>query len=299
MGARDIGMLAGYVVDDIKTPNNVFLRGLWFGPRKPKHVIIWIHGLGSSAFSRLSLYPHLIGRDTAVFAFNNRGTERVCEVKRMVGKKVTWIRGGSSQEDFKDCVDDIEGAVRYARNRGVKNIYLAGHSTGCQKSVYWASKVKGGKAVKGIILLAPLSDYAAEVFRTGKKKLSAIEKKARALIAKGKKGAFLVDGLPHQLNTAQRFISLYSATSAEEIFTYWDPKRKPRALQSVRVPILVLLAEADEYQDRPAKDMLGWFDSAIQTPHTVRVIPTVGHSFRGGENAVAKEIRKFVASQER
>ena len=288
-------MQTAFVVDDIQTPKHVLLRGLWFGPRRPKRVIIWIHGLGSSAFSRLPVYPYLVGKDTAVFAFNNRGTERVCEVKRMVGGKVRWIPGGSSQENFTDCVDDIEGAVRYAKKMGAKDVYLAGHSTGCQKSVYWASRMRGGRGVKGIILLAPLSDYASVVHQTGKKKLLAIGRRARSLVAKGKGDELLADGLSHQLNTAQRFLSLYSGTGPEEIFTYWDPKRKPRALRSIRVPVLVLLAEKDEHSDRPARDIADWFDGAIRAPHEVRIVDTT-HSFRGEERKVAKEIRRFIAS---
>ena len=98
-----------------------------------------------------------------------------------------------------------------------------------------------------------------------------------------------------QLADAQRFISLYSGKGPEEIFTYWDSKRKPRTLQSVRIPTLVLLAEKDEYGDRPAKKIVEWFDKNIQTSHRVHVIPGASHSFKGKEKTVARKIKDFIS----
>src|ERR1700722_3607606 len=150
-------MTPAYVVQ-ITTPKKYVLNGLWFGPKKPKRVVIWVHGLGSSMFSKLNLIRAIVDPHTAVLAFNNRGFERVAQIRRTADSKSKRLLAGAAHERFVDCVDDIQGAVNFVRKRKVKSIYLAGHSTGCQKSIYWASKK--GKNVKGIILLAPVSDYA-------------------------------------------------------------------------------------------------------------------------------------------
>lgn len=287
-------MQPAYAIDNIVTPKQYHLRGLWFGPKRPKNLVIWIHGLGSSAFSRLSLYPHLVGKDLAVLAFNNRGTERVSGVKRVVGKKTTWKTAGSAHEIFSECVDDIQGAVGYAKRMGAKNIYLAGHSTGCQKSVYWASKTKVSKGVRGIILLAPISDYADQYNQMGDAALKKALSVARELVRKRKGQELLTSNVSKKLNDAQRFISLYSGNSAEEIFTYWDSKRNPRALRSVKLPVLVLLAEKDEYGDRPAQKIGDWFAEHLKIGDEIVVVPRVGHSFKGAEKGVAKHIKKFI-----
>jgi len=284
-------MRPAFVVE-IVTPKKYILNGLWFGPKKPKRVIVWVHGLGSTMFGKLGIADHLADNETAVLVFNNRGSGTVARVGRVKGKS---IQGGSAHEVFTDCVDDIEGAVRFARRAGAP-VWLAGHSTGCQKSAYWASKK--GKGVKGIILLGPMSDYASERMSQGPAALRRAEKVAREYVLRGQKHLLLPENVWRWPWTAdaQRFISLYSGDSAEEIFTYWDAKRTPKTLRSVKLPTLVLLAENDEYADRPAKKIAAWFETHIRAPHRVVVIPRVPHSFRGGERAVATAIKRWITS---
>ncbi|MFA7309664.1 MAG: DUF1749 domain-containing protein, partial [Candidatus Paceibacterota bacterium] len=151
------------------------------------------------------------------------------------------------------------------------------------------------KGVSHIILLGPMNGYASEIKSQGKAALKKAERYARAFIKQGNKHALLPEtvwGWPWTAD-AQRFISLYSGNSEEEIFTYWDEGRTPRALRSVKVPILVLLAEKDEYADRSAKKMGEWFMKWLYMGHVV-VIPKVKHSFHGAEKEVARVIKSFM-----
>ncbi len=274
---------------EITTPKKVRLYGLWLGPKKPKKVVVWVHGLGGSMFGKLGIAEKLVDGETAVLVFNNRGHDTVASIPT-AGKK--RIKGGAAHEKFTDCVDDIQGAINFVRRQGVKNIYLAGHSTGCQKSVYWASKKDRG--VKGIILLAPMSDYSAHRHEYGGKKVQQAVAHARVMASRGKGQQLLPPNVWDWPWSAQRFLSLYSGVGAEEIFTYWDAKRHPRTLKSVKVPLLVLLAEKDEYGDRPAKRIGKWFEKHLQAKHRIAIIPRVPHSFKGGEKAVANAIRNFM-----
>ncbi len=289
-------MIAAHAVE-IVTPKKVVLNGLWLGPKRAKRVIVWVHGLGSSLFSRMSLFPHLLDGQTAVLTFNNRGHDvisRVSTVGPVVSKKT--VKGGAAHEVFIDCIDDIEGAIRFARKTGARNIFVAGHSTGCQKSVYWASKK--GKGVRGVIILAPISDYAAERAASGISKLRRAAKVARSLVRSGRKHELLpadVWGWPWTAD-AQRFLSAYSGSGPEEIFTYWDPKRNPRVLRAVKKPLLVLLAQHDEFSDIPADAIGDWFARHIKVGDHVLVVPRVGHGFKGGEKQVAREIKRFITA---
>lgn len=279
-------------VIEIVTPKKVLLNGLLFGPVKPRRVIIWIHGLNSSMFSKQSIMELLVDKQTSVIAFNNRGHDKVSYINTTT-KKDKSRRGGGAHEAFTESVDDIEGAIRFARKCGAKEIFLAGHSTGCQKSIYWASKK--GKNVKGIILLAPVSDYAAGVLSVGKKALLRAEKVARRMVKEGKTHELLPSSVfPwSELADAQRFLSLYTPDSIEEIFTYAQSNRVPSTFKRATIPTLVLLAEKDEYADRPAKKIGEWFMQWLYTGHVV-IIPKVKHSFKGGEKEVATAIRDFV-----
>jgi len=282
-----------FAIDTITTPKGYILRGLWFGPHKPKRCIVWVHGLASSAFSMLHVVGELADTETAVLTFNNRGHDVIANVNTTKGKQK---RAGAAHEVFTECVDDIQGAIDYANSQGVKEIHIAGHSTGCQKSVYWAAKTEGGKGVKGIILLSPVSDYAAAQKNDKDGRLQERTDIARNLVRLGKKHQLMPADIPADgsLTDAQRFLSLNTPDSAETVFPYEQLGKKPRTLQKVTKPILVLWAGEDEYADRPAEEIATWFDQNIKNKHQVVVIPGTNHGFRDAENQVAEEIKNFI-----
>ena len=279
---------------EIITPKKYFLRGLWFGSKTPKRTVVWVHGLGSSMFSKLSTVEKLIDKETAVLMFNNRGHDKISRLARTNERKISKTHlAGAAHEIFTDCVDDIQGAVNFARRQGMKNVFLAGHSTGCQKSIYWASRTKGGRGVKGIILLGPTSDWAGETMLQGRQKIRTVTAVARSLVRRGKKHELLPPGLWHEVLDAQRFLSLYTPNSVEEIFSYAQPTKNPRTLESVRIPILVLWAEKDEFSDQPPQEVAEWFGTHTQKGKII-VLPRTGHLFRGAEVRVARTIRQWM-----
>lgn len=289
-------MRPAYVVE-ITTPKKYQLRGLWFGPKKPKRIVVWVHGLGGTAFSMRSVIDAVVDAKTAVLAFNNRGHGVLSKISS-AKKKGKSLDGGAAQENFVDCVDDIQGAINFVKRQGEKHVYLAGHSTGCQKSTYWAYKTDGGRRVKGIILLAPISDWAAETKRKGKKRIAHTAAAARALISRGKKHSLLPEGLWHEVLDAQRFLSLYTPDSPEEIFSYAQPQKNPRVLKSVTVPILTLWAEKDEYSDRKSQVVQNWFEEKIVNKGSQFIIvPSTGHGFKGKEFQVAHSIHRWMDSK--
>lgn len=279
---------------EIVTPKKVLLNGLWFGPTKTKQAIIWVHGLGNSAFSKLDIVQTLADKNISVITFNNRGHDAVAMISRTNSTK--RIHGGAAHEIFADCVDDVQGAINFVRKGGVRNIYLAGHSTGCQKSIYWASR-KRARGVKGVILVAPISDYSAEIHLKGKGKIARAAVAARSLVAKGKKHQLLPSKMWPYIIDAQRFLSLYTPDSTEEIFTYAQPKKVPRLLQSVKLPMLAIFAEKDEYADRPAKDIAGWFERNTEANLETFIVPRATHSFLGKEADVASAIKDWIQGQ--
>lgn len=285
-------MIPAHVVQ-ITTPKKYILNGLWLGPKKPKRVVVWVHGLGSSMFSKLSLAKKIADARTAALVFNNRGSERVIQIRNTHDTKSKRLLAGAAHERFTDCVDDIQGAINFAKRAGIKDIFLAGHSTGCQKSVYWGAKK--GRGVKGIVLLAPVSDYAGALHTHGKAKVTRVAAYAQSLVRKGKPNELIPTSMwPEELDDAQRFLSLYTPASTEEIFCYAQPNKKPRTLQKVKVPTLILWAENDQFSDRPAKDAAAWFERNLKNKHKVLVVPKVGHSFKGGEKAVVRAVRDFM-----
>jgi alpha-beta hydrolase superfamily lysophospholipase len=282
-------------VIEIVTPKKFVLNGLWFGPKKPKRAIILVHGLTASAFSMRRVVDALVDPRTAVVTFNNRGFEKVTEIKRIKGKHTEWVRSGATHEIFTECEDDIQGVVSFVKRAGVKNIYLAGHSTGCQKIVYWAY-IRKGRGVRGLILFGPLSDYAVALEQDQKGALTRWVTHARKLMRMKKPHALMPNNPVLWFPTdAQRFLSLNTPESKEELFTYAQPKKNPRVFRSVSLPMLVLLAGDDEYTRRPPQELARWF---MKNSHSRKskavVVSKVGHGFKGAERLVASTIMKFM-----
>ncbi len=273
----------------IQTPKKILLNGLWFGNRKMKTVIILVHGLTASAFSLPRIRAALLSKAISVLTFNNRGFEQIAEVKKKIGQKIKWVPAGAGREHFRKSADDIQGVVDFARAQGARNIFLAGHSTGAQKIVYWASRSKRMGRVGGLVLLGPLSDYAGT-----KVKYASALRYARTEIKKGRGHTLMPPKFGHWFPIeAQRFVSLYSPDSAEEIFSYAS-RRSPSTLSKVKLPILAIFAGSDEHSDRPVKKIANWFAEHLKVGDQIVIVPRVKHSFKGGESAVARAIREFI-----
>ncbi len=280
----------------IVTPRRYVLDGLWFGSLRPRRVLIFVHGLGSSVFSHPEYLVPFASRETAVLYFNNRGHDTMARLRRRIagaGAKYISEPGGMAHEVFTACADDLHGAVALALAHHAREIILVGHSTGCQKIVYYLGRSAAPRQVRGAILLCPISDYASMLHARPRERRRA-EQMARQ---------FMRRGLPHRLLPpeiwpepldAQRFLSLYTPESAEEVFPYAQPGKPARRLRRVTQPLLIVLAGADQYSDRPSEAMAAWFlENARQSE--IRIIAGAGHGFHGYEKPLHLMLRRWLA----
>jgi len=276
------------------TPKKLELFGFYIGKKNPETIYIFIHGLGSSVFRKAELYQKLAGKNSAVFAFNNRGKEiisRFSQVKEKGKYKSKTI--GSAHEKFTDSLDDIGGAVQWVKKLKPKKIILVGHSTGCQKSIYYLSK-KADKKVKAVVLLSPISDLAGVLNFSSKYQFEKAHKFAKKQV-QNKKGDDLLplSIWPIYIN-AQRFLSLYSQNSLEEIFCYSQESKRARILRKVEVPIYVLLGSDDKYLDRSPQQIIDWFLKQVNIKKfKAEIILKAGHSFKDYEKNVSKRIKNY------
>ena len=214
-------------VINIVTPKKFVLNGLWFGPESPLKIIIFIHGLGGNAFSSHKLITPLADSKTAVVTFSNRGHDQISSIKKVDDRKkkgYSRISAGASLEIFTDCVDDIQGAVNYVLSvNPMASIYLAGHSTGCQKSAYYLSRPGKQKFIKGVVLLAPMSDYASLLKSDKNGNLKLAVNFAKNLVKKNQQQDLLSPEIWPDMVSAQRFLSLATPESREEIFVTLCP----------------------------------------------------------------------------
>jgi pimeloyl-ACP methyl ester carboxylesterase len=283
---------------NIVTPKKYELNGLWFGGKNPRRAVIFVHGLASSAFGNQELLVPLASEDMAVVYFSNRGSYKVSGVKKIdLRKKKGYSRlvAGETFEIFGDCVDDLQGVVNLAKDRGVKEIYIVGHSTGSQKNVYYLSQRNKQQDVRGVILMAPMSDYAGAIKFDENGQLERVTKIAKRLVDEGKPQNLLpLDEWP-AMHSAQRFLSLYTPESSEEIFCYGQPGKLPKTLRKIRIPTLVILAGKDEYRDRPMKQLAKWFEKNVKAgDKQIEVINNAPHNFYKFETKVVDIIKDWI-----
>lgn len=276
------------------TRDRYVLQGAWLGPRRARTAFIFMHGLTGNLFSQSAVATELARLPgTACLLFNNRGHGFISPISRMIGGKRKKVALGMAHETFSDCRHDVAAAVAFAKSRGAKRIILVGHSTGCQKSVWYLSHSPAPE-VKGAVFLAPLSDYAALIkdmtphaYQTLRVEVEKLEREdPRALVPQ--------ESLPFpELIDAQRWLSLYTPESDEEIFTYGSGKQ-PATLRKTRVPVLALFSSHDQYADRSAEELARWFTEARpKLPIESYVVDAPDHGFTGKAAFLAKIIRTW------
>ena len=275
----------------IETPDKLLLDGFIFRGRNKELIYIFIHGLGGNLFSRMELIEKIVASGASAMAFNNRGSglfNRFRKINKRSLKGYDSFMAGSSAEVFKDSFQDIKGAVNLAKKEKYKKIILVGHSTGSNKVAYYLSKINDD-LVKGGILLAPMSDCAFVKKQTNLRILNKATKKAKDMVVAGKSHDFLPFKLWPYLITAQRFLSLFTSISLEEVFSYRESK-KSKVLGLIKKPLLVILAQNDEFADREMLEIFTWFQDNL--PKNARLISIVDafHSFSGKTNVLKKHI---------
>lgn len=277
----------------IKTRDSVSLHGVVVRPRrKSDTALVWVHGLGSNFAGGQTLIAELsercAKRGIAYFKFNTRGHD-------IVNRDTSQKKGlqGSGFERFEDCVRDIRAVIREAKRLGYRKIILAGHSTGANKVLYYLYKTKD-PAVKGLILLGPVSDIAA-----GRKKFG-VAGLARGIALSeklAKKNREILMPQEYGIFTAWRFLSMFRAGGAEDVFSYLDPAARWQELKSVRVPVAVVIGSRDKYLDRPAQRIIDIFraNALLAKSFSGAIIKDADHGFKGEEKGLTQEIMGWIA----
>jgi len=122
-----------------------------------------------------------------------------------------------------------------------------------------------------------------------------VGKLARRLVKSKQAHRLLPLDLWPEYDDAQRFLSLCTAKSKENLFPY-DGSAKPTVLKKIKNPCLVVLAEKDEYRDRPIKQIAVWFQKNSGNPKSETIIVSKSlHSLQGQEGPVVSQIRKWIS----
>ena len=273
----------------LRTRDGVWLDGVVAEPgRRRGAALIWVHGLGSAFSSGQALSRELSRRLNAAglgyFKFNNRGHDVVAER----GKHLA----GAAFERFGQSVADIRAMIAFAAACGYGKVILAGHSTGANKVLHYAARVRDQRVI-GLILLGPVSDIAGEAKHLGarelRRRVAAAERIAR------RDPQALVPGA-WGFWSARRYISLYRPGQDEDVFPYYRPGARWTALRSVPLPIAAIIGSRDEYLDRPPREVIDAFrrNAVRARSFSGVVLRGARHGFQKRERELAEVIVRWV-----
>jgi pimeloyl-ACP methyl ester carboxylesterase len=271
------------------------LAGLLYEPpRATKRAIIWLHGLAGSFESRRTnlLAQIFIDRGIAFFPFNNRGSAIV----RRAGNDL----GGAAFERIRDCVGDIDGAIRELWRRGYRDLTLAGHSTGANKIAVY-DHYKPRNRVKRYVLLAGGDDTGLLYQQLGKRRFEEMLIKSRAMI-KARRGDELAPR--SAVSTMISWRSLYDMGNPDgdyNAFPFMEAirsvklSRRPfRFIREIRKPSLYIYGDRDEYCFGDVPRCVAILTEHVNDRAELIVMHDADHGFSGLEPELATLIAEWI-----
>jgi pimeloyl-ACP methyl ester carboxylesterase len=247
----------------IHTDDGVFLSGLLYQPQQAeiRAGVVMVHGYGGNFYTDvMSFLPQsLAARGIAALAINMRDHDL-----------------GPKRDLFEESRLDIAAAVNEMARRGIRPLFLHGHSMGTNRVLYYLAAT-GDPRVAGAILTGPpgnLFAWNARIF--GREAASRVLFEAQSLVAAGRGDQWMVvdlGPLGKALYTASHVVSLRGPQSVS------DPVRN---IAKVTRPILIVHGLADRLADPAVAHELRRNAPAAEQV-TVILIADAEHSFRGHE----------------
>lgn len=278
--------------------DGVELTGFLAGGRRQR-VAIYLHGLGGNAY-RSPMIPALAvacaRRRLGLFAINTRGHDVVTSRVQRTRRTPT---NGAVYEVFPECLHDLRGALRWLRGRGVRVVYLMGHSTGANKIAY---ALQCGLHVRGIrigaaVYLAPGDDIGIQQQVLGRRQYRAMQRVAARWHTRLPHRLMPVKNLGYLDISAASYHSLYGERNRMDQFPFraLRPSAAWRRLTTRRLPGLMILGANDEYLPVSAPAIRDFFLRAYPR-FPVCLIPRANHSFRDREVTMARRVVQFLCA---
>jgi len=272
----------------------VALAGVLYEPRRAsKRVVVWLHGTGGASIfesRRTNLLAEVfVGRGAAFFPFNNRGSGIV----RNAGNNA----GGSAFERIRDCVHDIDGAIRELWRRGYRDITLAGHSTGANKIAVY-DHYKPRNRVKRYILIAGGDDTGWLYKELGGRRFRAMLAKAKAK----QRGDELAPRVPGQTMISWRaFYDMANPNGDYNVFPFYElmsgtrlSRRPFRFIRGIRKPALYIYGDRDEFAFGDVPRCVAILAEHINDRAEIAVITDANHGFSGREAELGSLIAGWI-----
>ncbi len=242
------------------------LDGMLCAPVDTKTCVVQVHGMTDS-YDGLGIVDAMMRaafkNDMSYFTFDNRGYGTIT-VFRKLKEHMIYRTIGTSFENFKECLFDIDAALKMLRDRGYRNFILVGHSTGCQKITYYQSR-RNKKSIKALILLGAADDLNYQIKMLGKRKYNESLEISRRLVRSGRGKELMPPEHEPNYFSAKRYYELYRPGSIEgNIYNYSGPLK---TLSKIKIPVLSMFGEREEYAVISPRRMLKILSKKFTHPY--------------------------------
>jgi pimeloyl-ACP methyl ester carboxylesterase len=281
--------------------DGVELSGLLYEPpRATKRAAIFLHGTGGASIfeSRRTnlLASELTSRGIAWLPFNNRGAQLVKQLRGARPK-----RGGMAHELIRECVFDIDGAARFLRSRGYRELYLVGHSTGANKvAVYNARKPRN--PFREYVLLAGGDDTGLFYAQLGARRFRAALDRARKMIRERRGDELVPTSVSPMMLSWRSLYDMLNPDGDYNVFPFLESIRHLRLgrrahfrhIRAIRKPSLYVYGERDEFCSAAVTRCTAILAEQVNENAEIVTIADAGHGFTGFEAELGTLIAEWL-----
>lgn len=281
------------------TDDQVELVGLLERPKqKTDRVVISIHGMQSNCLKKREdiLSKKIAESGTAYFAFNNRGAEVLTYIKKTTGEKE--LNGGVIYEDVLDSYYDIKAAIDKMTELGFSEIYLQGHSLGCTKIIYTYNKLRNTKTlenVKGIMLLSLVDILGCQVYDLGEQKYKEmLEYANQKEKQKHLRELMPAESFEHPISVGA-YLRYFKYNKEINFARFGDEEYTFPEINNIEIPLFLRWGNNHDLVIQNMDDLIKMLKTKIKNSKLdIGYIEGADHGYTGKEEALAKEIIKFI-----
>ncbi len=291
---------------DFQTEDGLTLPGLLYKAKDNDKVVIHLHGNGSSSVfydekEFRDLPEALNKKNISLLKFNNRGANVIKRLSvRREGRDVERKSFGMAFEKIRECVQDIDGAVKFLQKLGYKEFYLAGASTGANKICVY-DHYKPDNIFKKYILICGGDDTGIYYSILGDKKFFKLLDLAKTKIDKGQGEELMKEVLSVEVFSYQGFYDIanpdgdYNCFPYSEAFGMAKISNKPlfRYFEGIKKNSIVIYGENDEYSWGDVKRTMLTLKK-YQPDFDYEIIDGADHRFTGKQKELAEAISNYL-----
>lgn len=278
------------------TSDKLYLHGYYSPSQDRKTCVLHIHGFEGNFYENNFVYvleKTLRENNIGFIAVNTRGNGKDTDFNTTEG---TYKRIGAWYEILEEAHLDITAWVKFLLADGVENIVLMGHSLGTMKVVRYLFEGEFKDKIAKLILLAPF-DKKGMFLSMMKKDVSDLLDISQKMVDTGKGSEIRSRDLGGNSVSYRTLLSWAKQDELGRMFEFCSKDYDFPILKGIKVPTLIVVGTKDQHfhQSNPEHPEEAVNILLKNIPDSKgKLIDNAGHSFRGYEEVMAKEVASFV-----